>query len=167
MPALKDVFADQLAREEARAELLSCLIFGGSLGFLFAGLSFVEQARTMPIFSTLGWVLLGYLALLATLAAFVRSGRWHSSLSYLNTGLQIVVLSYFLGMVSVQKDPTFALSTALPMIYCLGDQPDGVSLETRAEHLCRCLRGSVDRDRVRAGDAAADRAGIVGDEPYA
>lgn len=109
----------RLIRREARDELLSCVIFAGAGLLIFAVLSLFGQARQMHSFGALRLVFLTYVSLIVILAVLMRKGWWHSSLRFVNTALQITVLSAFLFAITRERGPSFALTTALPMLYCL------------------------------------------------
>lgn len=117
--ALDTALLARLIRREARDELLSCVIFAVASLLIFAVLSIFGQARQMHSFGILRIVFLSYIGMILLLAILVRRGWWHASLRFVNTGLQITVLSAFLFAISRERGPAFALSTALPMLYCL------------------------------------------------
>jgi adenylate cyclase len=119
MATLKAAFAEQVSQEESRAEIISCLIFGAAMVCLYIGVSIVEAARSMPIFKTLGIACVSYAVVVGVFYLIAKKGLWHWWLSYANTAIQITLLTYFLASVSQQRGPIFALSTALPMAYCL------------------------------------------------
>lgn len=106
-------------RAQAKAELASCAIFIGAVLTIFLVLSFLGEAREMRSFGTLRVIFLSGTTLLAVLIALAWRGFWHPALRYLNTGLQITLLSTLLYVVVEERGPVFALSTALPLLYCL------------------------------------------------
>ena len=117
--ALVTAFRARLIRREALDELLSCVIFAVASLLIFAVLSIFGQARQMHSFGILRIVFLSYVGLILLLAILVRRGWWHPALRFVNTALQITVLSAFLFAISRERGPSFALTTALPMLYCL------------------------------------------------
>lgn len=106
-------------RGQARAELISCAIFVGTTFLIFFVMSLVGGAREIHSFSTLRGAFIGYIAPLALLAVLAWRGWWHAALPYVNSALQVTLLSTFLFVLVRERGPEFALSTALPMMYCL------------------------------------------------
>jgi len=117
--ALDEAFRAQRSQREAKAEFQSCLIFIATTLAIFVVVATFGGARHFHSANTLRIIFLLYLGLVATFAVLVRKGLWHSSLRYLNTTLQIMLLSAFLIAVTREKGVAFALTTALPMMYCL------------------------------------------------
>lgn len=110
---------EQLHRKEARSEVLSCALFSGSSILLFGVLTLFGQAVDTKSFMLLRGVFLGFTALLILLGAMAYKGWWHPVMPYVNTGMQITMLSFFLITNVRDQGPTYAFSTALPMLYCL------------------------------------------------
>ena len=117
--ALDQVLRAKLVRREAKAEFQSCLIFIATVTSLFIVVGFAGGSRKFHNFFPLQIVFLLYLGLMGSFAALVRKGWWHSSLRYLNSTLQIILLSTFLIAVTREKGVPFALATVLPMMFCL------------------------------------------------
>lgn len=106
-------------RSQARAELVSCAIFFGASITIFIVLSVLGEARELHAFTTLRLIFFSGAALLVALLAVAWKGWWHPSLRFINSGLQITILSAFLYVIARERGPSFALSTAIPMMYCL------------------------------------------------
>jgi len=106
-------------RGQARAELISCAIFVGTSFLIFFVMSLVGGAREIHSFNILREAFIGYTLPLGVLAVLAWRGWWHAALPYVNTTLQITLLSTFLFVLVRERGPEFALSTALPMMYCL------------------------------------------------
>jgi len=119
LSALDAALRDQLFRREARAELFSCLIFGGAALCLFLLISLLGMTRGFQSLEDFRLTFMSYLGLVAILIAVVKTGRWHPALRFVNTAAQITMLSMFLYIGTRERGPSFALSTALPMLYCL------------------------------------------------
>ena len=119
LPGLSALLHDRGIRREARAELLSGLIFIGTVILIAAGIAAFGQSRNFHSFGLLRLAFLSYIALLVVFAILAQKGLWHSSLRYLNTTLQVILLGTFLVATSREKGAAFALSTALPMLFCL------------------------------------------------
>ncbi len=117
--ALDLAVRDQLLRREARSEVLSCALFSGCGLLLFAILTFVGGAGELKSFHILRSVFIGFTLLLITLAMLAQKGWWHPVIPYINTGLQMTMLSIFLITNVRDQGPTYAFSTAIPMLYCL------------------------------------------------
>lgn len=109
----------QLHSQEARAEVLSCALFSGCCILLFGMMTIFGHTADNKSFVLLRGVFLGVTALLILLGALAYRGWWHPAMPYANTTLQISLLSFFLIISVKDQGPTFALSTALPMLYCL------------------------------------------------
>ncbi len=117
--ALDQALMAKRIQREAKAEFQSCLIFIATTVSIFAVVGLFGGARQFHSFTTLRLVFLLYLGLVGIFALLVRKGWWHSSLRFLNSTLQIILLSTFLLAVTREKGAAFALTTALPMMYCL------------------------------------------------
>jgi len=109
----------KLLRGEAKTELLSCAIFVGASLLIFLVLTFLGEAKEIHSFGVLRCAFLGFLIPLIILAVVAWRGWWHPAMRYLNTGLQITLLSTFLFVIARERGTEFALSTAIPMMYCL------------------------------------------------
>jgi adenylate cyclase len=109
----------KLVRGQAKAELISCAIFVGASLMIFLVLSILGEAKEIRSFGVLRCAFIGFTIPLLALAAVAWHGWWHPALRFLNTGLQITLLSTFLYVIVKEKGPAFALSTAIPMLYCL------------------------------------------------
>lgn len=109
----------QLIPLQARAELTSTAIFCGTILFIFGMITLFGHAREFASFSVIRITFLGFFALLAILAILARRGWWHPALPYVNSGLQIALLSIFLVLAAKERGPEFALATALSMAFCL------------------------------------------------
>ena len=119
LSGLDDAAHEQLVHREARAELLSSALFCGCGLTIFAVLMLAGEAAVLQSFRVIGMVFVGFTALLVSLALLARKGWWHPSMRFVNTGLQITLLSFFLIVSVKEQGPTFAFSTALPMMYCM------------------------------------------------
>lgn len=117
--SLDAALREQVMQREARAELLSCLIFAGAGLTLFGMLTIFGVASQFHTSNVFRVALLTYLFLGGLLVFLVKAGRWHPLLRFINTAAQITLLSIFLYAGTREKGPEFALSTALPMLYCL------------------------------------------------
>lgn len=117
--ALESVFSEQLKVREAKAELWGALLFTGSAFLLFILLSLMGDARELHSFQVLRKTFLGFVALIALLVVVVKMGWWHPSIRFINTTLQISLLSTFFFLIIRERGTAFALATALPMLYCL------------------------------------------------
>ncbi len=106
-------------RRQAKAELVSCAIFLGTSIAIFIILAFLGEARELHAFTTLRVIFFSGATLLIALLAIAWKGWWHPSLRFINSGLQITILSAFLYVIVRERGPSFALSTAIPMLYCL------------------------------------------------
>lgn len=109
----------KLVRGQAKAELISCIIFIGASLLIFGMLSSMGQAKEMHSFWILRCAFIGFTIPLIVLTAVAWRGWWHPSMRYLNTGLQITLLSTFLFVLVRERGAEFSLSTAIPMLYCL------------------------------------------------
>lgn len=119
LSSLDAALQEQLYRREARSELFSCLIFGGAALTLFILIALLGATREFHSLEGFRATFLSYLALVAILVVVVKTGRWHPILRFVNTAAQITMLTMFLYIGTKEKGPTFALTTALPMLYCL------------------------------------------------
>ncbi|CAN5814846.1 adenylate/guanylate cyclase domain-containing protein [soil metagenome] len=106
-------------REQAKGELVSCAIFIVASLSIFIVLSFLGEARELHAYDTLRLIFLSGAVFLFALIAIAWRGWWHPAVRFLNTGVQITLLSSFLYVIVREKGTAFALSTAIPMLYCL------------------------------------------------
>jgi len=118
-PVIQSAFAVHFAKKEARAELMSCALFAGVLLLLVIVLFLTGQATKVKALPALMASLGCFLAVSGLIAWIVKRGSWHPSISYLNTALQVTLVSVVLAIVVSGRGAAFALSTALPMVYCL------------------------------------------------
>lgn len=119
LSGLDSAVREELLRRESRSEALSSALFCGCGFLLFAVLAVIGKAGDLKSFETLRDVFIGFTLLLAILAILARKGWWHPAVPYFNTALQITMLSFFLVTSVRNQGPTYAFSTALPMLYCL------------------------------------------------
>src|SRR4051812_40114713 len=80
-------------RAQAKAELASCAIFLSTSIAIFIILAFLGEARELNAFTTLRAIFFSGTALLIALIAIAWKGWWHPSLRFINSGLQITILS--------------------------------------------------------------------------
>lgn len=106
-------------RREARAELLSGLLFIGVAAVILAGVALLERNARFQTFPALRIAFLLYAALLALFAVLARHGRWHASLGFVNSTLQVAIVSAYLMATVHERGGDFALSSSLPMMFCL------------------------------------------------
>lgn len=116
---LDSTLRESLKAREARSELLSGTLFSGCVLIIFAVLSIAGEATQLESFSLLRDVFIGFTLLFVGLGLLARKGWWHPVMPYVNVGLQVTFLSFFLVTSVRDQGPTFAFSTALPMLYCL------------------------------------------------
>ncbi len=116
---LDSAVQESLKRREARSELLSSALFSGCVFIIFAVLSLAGEATQLKSFALLRDVFIGFTVLLVGLALLARKGWWHPIMPYVNVSLQVTFLSFLLTTSVRDQGPTFAFSTALPMLYCL------------------------------------------------
>jgi len=117
--ALNQALRARLVQREAKAEFQSCLIFIATSLSIFIVVGIFGGVSRFDSFGLLRIVFLLYLGLVTTFAVLVWKGWWHSSLRFVNTTLQIVLLATFLVAITRDKGAFFALTTVLPMMFCL------------------------------------------------
>jgi len=118
-PGFNSALHARLYRREAQAELTSCGIFLGAGALIFAVLALTGEARLLQSFIILRWIFLLSAAFLVGFALIARKGWWHPAMPFINTGVQLTLISTFFAVVSHERGSSFALSTAIPMLYCL------------------------------------------------
>ncbi len=106
-------------RAEAKGELVSCAIFVGTSITIFVMLMLLGEAKHIQSLWLLRGTFLAFLIPLVALVVVAWRGWWHPAVRYVNTGLQITFLSTFVFVIARERGPEFALSTAIPMLYCL------------------------------------------------
>lgn len=109
----------QLVPRQARAELMSTAIFCGTVFFVFGMVSVLGYARGFSSFGLIQVTFLTFIGLLAVLAVIAKKGWWHPALPFLNTGLQVTLLSIIIAIAARDRGAEFALTTVLPMMFCL------------------------------------------------
>lgn len=117
--ALDAALQEQLRPRQARAELVSTAIFCGTVFFIFGMVSILGYTQRLNSFSLIQTTFLTFMALLAGLAVIARKGWWHPVLPFANTGLQVTLLSAILAITARDRGAEFALTTVLPLLFCL------------------------------------------------
>jgi len=117
--SLDTLLHDQTKGREARAEIWSGTLFAGTILVGFGVLSVVGAARELAAFHEFQMLVLCFLAWLGLLAILIAKDWWHPALRYVNTGAQVALLSIFLALMARDKGPSFAFSTAIPMLFCV------------------------------------------------
>jgi len=116
---LKKVMSDKLQHREAQAEMRSCLLFTGAISLIFIVLSATGEAQQLHSYTYMRAAFVVFISLLILLAIIIARGWWHSGMRYAGVALQVTALSALLISVGRDKGAAFALSTAVPMLYCL------------------------------------------------
>lgn len=106
-------------RAQAKGELVSCAIFVGAVFTIFTMLTLLGEAKHLESLWLLRSTFIGFVIPLIALVIVAWRGWWHPALRFVNTGLQITFLSTFIYVIVKERGPEFALSTAIPMLYCL------------------------------------------------
>lgn len=116
---LQTALRQQMVPRKARAELLSTAIFCATVILIFGLVSILGYTQHMNSLALLRATLLTFVGLLAGLAFLARKGWWHPVMPFANTGLQITLLSAVLAISAKDRGAEFALTTVLPLLFCL------------------------------------------------
>ena len=117
--ALDVALRQQLVPRQARAEFTSSAIFCVTAFFIFGMVSALGYTRGFVALPVIQATFLSFIGLLVALAVLARRGWWHPALPFLNSGLQITLLSIILSIAAREKGAEFAMTTVLTMMFCL------------------------------------------------
>ncbi len=81
--------------------------------------SILGYTQRLDSFHLIQATFLTCMVLLAGLALIARKGWWHPVLPFANTGLQITLLTTILVLAARDRGAEFALTTVLPLLFCL------------------------------------------------
>jgi adenylate cyclase len=116
---LDNILRQKLVPRQARAEFTSSAIFCATVFFIFGMVSALGYTKGFGALPLIQATFLSFLGISVILAVLARRGWWHPTLPFINSGLQIILLSVILGIAAREKGPEFALTTVLPMLYGL------------------------------------------------
>jgi len=117
--ALDEALRKQLIPRQARAEFTSSAIFCATAFFIFgmvSALGYTKGFVSMPVIQA---TFLSFIGVQIVLAVLARKGWWHPALPFVNSGLQVSLLTVILIIAARERGAEFALSTVMPMMYCL------------------------------------------------
>jgi adenylate cyclase len=117
--ALDEALRQQLVPRQARAEFTSSVIFCATAFFIFGMVSLLGYTRGFAALPVIRATFLSFIGIQVVLAVLARKGWWHPALPFVNSFLQITLLSVILTIAAQEKGAEFALTTVLPMAYCL------------------------------------------------
>jgi adenylate cyclase len=117
--ALDAALRQQLVPRQARAEFTSSAIFCATAFFIFGMVSALGYTRSFVALPVIQVTFLTFIGLLVALATLARRGWWHPALPFLNSGLQVTLLSIILSIAARERGAEFALTTVMPLMYCL------------------------------------------------
>jgi adenylate cyclase len=117
--ALDEALRKQLVPRQARAEFTSSAIFCATAFFIFGMVSVLGYTKGFVSMPLIQATFLSFIGILVVLAVLARKGWWHPALPFVNSSLQITLLTCILIIAARERGADFALTTVLPMMYCL------------------------------------------------
>lgn len=111
---------EELRDREASAEKITCLVWIGVIALTYVWF-FVGFRETVPdeLFRNITILVLVMVPAFSFMALLIHRGYYSPTIKYINTFLQVTLVSAAVGFDSLSQGPAYALSSMPPMAYAL------------------------------------------------